>query len=450
MSARVPAGEPSAKHGWYALALLFTVALFNYIDRSLLSILQIPIKQELGLSDSEIGILTGLGFALFYTTFALPVARLADRYTRKYVLAAALAVWTAMTALGGFAGSFSVLLLCRIGVAIGEAGAVAPSLSLLTDYFPPRRRATAMAVWGLSLSLGVMLSFALGGWLASTLGWRKTFFAIGAIGSLLVPAVLAALREPARGRFDGASVSETPDGLPSLRKSLSILWNFRTFRYLCIGEALQAYVQLSLATWSAPFYARVHHMALSDIATYLALNTGLAGAGGTVLGGLLVTRLGRLDDRWYLWVPAIASLVIIPFGLGQFFVSSAALSLVLGAVPAMIVFMYLAPVNTVQQTLVPANLRAFTTSILALVVNIVGLGLGPLVTGLCSDFLIVHFGLLHNSLRYALPLQLIAALGASVFFFRAARYLSDEMASPLHAADSPSQAPSVAAPTVGA
>src|SRR4051794_28595059 len=175
-------GEPSLRYSWFALAILFVLALSNYLDRTILSIMQVALKRDLHLSDTQLGTLTGLSFAIFYTTLALPIARLADRAVRKYVLTAALAIWTLMTAASGFATGYLPLLACRIGVAVGEAGCVPSTHSMITDFFPRHRRALAMAVWGLALPLGSMLGFAFGGKLTAALGWRETFMIVGLSG----------------------------------------------------------------------------------------------------------------------------------------------------------------------------------------------------------------------------------------------------------------------------
>jgi len=429
--ARTASGELSIRYGWVALGILFVVALFNYLDRTILSIMQVALKKELGLSDTQLGTLTGLSFAIFYTTLALPVARLADRLVRKHVLAAALTIWTLMTAASSLAGGYFTLLACRVGVAVGEAGCVPTTMSLISDYFPRHRRALAMAVWGLALPLGGMLGFAVGGQLTAAVGWRHTFLYVGLSGLLMTPVVLVFLREPRRGRFDGASEGGAEAAARSIGQSIAYLWNIRSFRYLVIGEALQAWAQSGMMTWNAPFYSRLHHMPLAEIATWLALITGFGGAAGTFLGGALAERLAKGDVRWYMRVPAIAAFLTIPFALAQYFVADAHLSLVLAIVPAVMVNVYMAPGNAVSQSLVPAEMRAFTAAVFVLVVSIVGLGVGPTVVGILSDLLINRFGLADASLRYALPTVAAPALAAAILFHRSSVHLPRELA-PLH------------------
>jgi predicted MFS family arabinose efflux permease len=428
-------GDLSVRYSWFALGLLFVVALFNYIDRTILSIMQVTLKKDLGLTDTQLGTLTGLSFAIFYTTLALPIARLADRVARKYVLAAALTVWTLMTAASGFAGGYLTLLTCRIGVAVGEAGCVPSSHSMISDYFPRHRRALAMAVWGLALPLGGMLGFALGGQLTAALGWRHSFMAVGLSGLAMTPVILLFLKEPRRGRFDMPSADAAGPARRTVAQSLRLLWNIRAFRYLVIGEALQAWAQNGMMAWNAPFYSRVHGMPLAEIATWLALITGLGGAVGTFGGGALAERLSVTDVRWYMRIPAIAAFLTVPFALLQYFLPDAHLSLVCAIVPAIMVNVYIAPGNAVSQTLAPPNMRAFTSAVFVLVVSIGGLGLGPTVVGMLSDLLVNRFGLAETSLRYALPTVVLPATAAAILFWRSSVHLRHEMA-PLHAAPS--------------
>jgi predicted MFS family arabinose efflux permease len=348
---------------------------------------------------------------------------------RKYVLAGALTVWTLMTAASSLAGGYFSLLACRIGVAAGEAGCVPATHSLISDYFPRHRRATAMAIWGLALPLGGMLGFAVGGQLTAAVGWRRAFLLVGLAGLLIVPAILIFLREPTRGRFDGGTPSAGPRRTTA--ESLRLLWNLRSYRYLVIGEALQAWAQNGMMAWNAPFYSRLHHMPLAELATWLALITGLGGAVGTFMGGALAERMAKRDLRWYMRVPAIAAFLTVPFALGQYFVGDVYLSLVLAIVPAVMVNVYMAPGNAVSQSLVPADMRAFTSAVFVLVVSIGGLGLGPTVVGALSDLFAARFEMGETSLRYALPTVVLPAAAAAALFWVSSRHLRDEMA-PLH------------------
>ncbi|WP_337185252.1 MFS transporter [Phenylobacterium sp.] len=413
-----PATDGEAR---WALLVLFVVALFNYVDRSLLSILQVPIKAELGLSDAQLGALTGLSFALFYASAALPLARLVDRWRRTWIMAAALAVWSGMTALSGFATGFITLMLFRIGVALGEAASVPATHSLLSDYFRPNWRGTAFAVWAFASPIGIMLGVFSGGWLTEELGWRNSFAVIGLAGLLLV-APLILLREPLRGQSDegGTPAAVEP---PPLREAIARLWGSVAFRLLVAGTTLQGFAYVSLLNWSPSFYARVHELPLSEVAVWAALIIGVGGGGGALLGGAIVDRLARQDRRWYGWAPATTCLLAAPFGLIQFLTPSTDVSIAVGFVAAFLAGAYVAPVNATAQSLVPPSMRGFTSAVLLLIPTIFGAGLGPFLTGVASDVFATYLGLGASSLRYALALILLASVAAAAFLFRMGGHL---------------------------
>ncbi len=424
---------PAGSQAWYALGVLIAVALFNYIDRQSLAILQIPIKRELGLSDTQLGALTGLSFALLYSTLALPIARLADRSRRVWLIAAALCVWSLMTGATGWAVGMLTLTACRMGVALGEAGCVPATHSLISDLFPPQRRATAIATWTLSFPIGTMLGFAAGGWLSTAFGWRQAFMILGAAGLCLVPLLLT-VREPRRGATDTHAPSEVAPSAPSLRAAVSKLWSLRAFRHATLAGALLDFTLYATLNWNAPFYNRTFGLSAQQLGPQLALLSGIGGGLGVYFGGLITDRLARRDRRWYMWVPALAALGAVPFICAQYFASSWQRSLLLGYMPAILLSSFLAPLVATAQSLVPATLRAFTSAVLVLAVNIVGLGLGPLVTGALSDLLAVRYGMGSNALRYALIASTIPALWSAAHFARAAHFLRVELASSAGAA----------------
>jgi predicted MFS family arabinose efflux permease len=421
-----PTSDRPSAYRWFALAVLFVVALFNYVDRSILAVLQVPVKRDLGLSDTQLGALTGLAFALLYTTLALPIARLADRTRRTRLLSAALAIWSGMTALSGFATNFATLVFCRMGVALGEAGCVPATHSLISDYFQRHQRATALALWGLSLPLGVMLGLAFGGWLSEHVGWRQAFIAIGLFGLVFAPIVWLLLREPPRGRYD-ASPLQSQAQAQSFLEQVLVLWRLKAFRYAALAGAMIALVQHSITNWNAPFYDRVHSVPLAEASYYLAVIMGLGGGLGTFLGGVTADRLGKQDVRWYLGVPAIACLLMAPVGLLQYLADSVQTSYVAAFFAMLLVHVYLAPIVATSQTLVPAHMRAFTSAMLVLTVNLLGMGIGPLGVGAVSDFLVATFGMETESLRYAISASLFFCLPAAYLFWRAARRLPEEM-----------------------
>lgn len=408
----------SAREGRLALLVLILVSVFNYLDRTIISILQVPIKRDLALSDGQLGLLTGLAFALFYSTLGVPVARLADRFSRKNVIAASLCLWSAMTALSGFSTGFATLVFFRIGVALGEAGSIPASHSVIADYYPPNRRATALSVWGLALPIGVMLGYLSGGWLAQAIDWRAALWIIGGIGVLLTPIVLMLLKEPPRGRFETAKVVQAPpwkDGLRIMARQKSLLLLFA-------GGALNNFVLSMALNWNAPFYARAHDMALGDIATALALMSGIGGGIGIFLGGWLTDRIGATSLRMRPMLSGVAMVAVVPAAILQFTASSLSVSLVAGGIAVMLMFFYYSPIIAMTQSLVPASIRAYTSSILLLSVNIVGLGLGPWLTGILSDML----GGGADGLRYAMASLSVLGLVAGGCFLLAAKWYGEE------------------------
>lgn len=428
----------------YILGVLFVVSTFNYLDRTIISILQVPIKEDLGLSDTQLGLLTGLSFALFYTTLSLPIARWADRTVRKRIIAAALGVWSAMTALTALATNFATLVALRIGVAVGEAGSIPASHSMIADLYASRTRATAMAILGLSLPLGMMLGFVSAGILAETLGWRMSFAVMGIAGLLLVPLVLWTIREPARGRFD--FVPHAPDAEANFLHSLRQLWHLRCYRFLVIGAALHAYAYYSVINWSAPFYVRAHGMSIGEVSAYLALANGIGGSIGMYWGGRLSDRFGTRDARLRVRVLSFAALLFVALALAQYLVISTPLSLAIGVAAFALLPFYYGPVVAVPQLLVAPNMRALTSAVTLLVVNLFGLGLGPAVTGLISDTLMIRYGMADDSLRYAISAAVLLSLAAAWMYWRASNSLVAEMREPSGTPPMEGSGPAVAPP----
>lgn len=403
-----------------SLFALVLVSVFNYVDRTILSILQIPIKAELGLSDGQMGALTGLAFALFYSACSIPIARIADRTSRKTVILCSLAFWSLMTALTGLATSFAMLVIFRIGVAVGEAGSVPASVSLLSDNYPPVRRATAMSTWGLALPIGLTLGYSVTGWLADAFGWRYAFAIVGVAGMVLVPLVYVFLTEPPRGRYDAPE--DIAMDTPPLLESLATLWHIKGFRYVVLGITLHGFTQYAMMTWNAPFFSRTHGLSLSQVATLMAILSGVGGAIGMYLGGYAADRLAERDLRWRVWVMALAVGAMIPAALIQYFAESTSISIAAASCASALMIAYYGPLLAVTQSVIPPKMRAFANAVMGLVFNLIGLGLGPLVTGMLSDLLASEFGFGDESLRYALILALIPACAGSAVFIYAARF----------------------------
>ena len=407
-----------------ALFGLFLVSAFNYFDRTILSVLQIPIKAELGLSDSQLGALTGFAFALFYATLSLPIARLADRYSRRLIIVISLAVWSGMTALCGLATGFVSLAVFRIGVAIGEAGSVPASVSLIADYYPPERRAMALSIWGLALPIGLLVGYAGIGALASALGWRGAFAIVGGAGVLLAPLIYLLVGNPVRGRLDPQGVQMAEGPVLPLRQALAMLWRTKSYRWVVIAGMLHGFSQYAMMSWNAPFFVRSHGLSLRDVSFLMAILSGVAGGIGMYGSGWLTDRLAVRDRRWRVWIMGVTVALTVPFALIQYLATSTTLSIVAAAFAAMLMIAYYGPIVAATQSAVPANMRAFANAVLLLSFNLFGLGLGPLAAGAISDWLTPTFG--DQALRYAISIVLLPSALAAIVFFYAGRFWRSE------------------------
>jgi MFS family permease len=413
--------EPaSPAYARYVLGLLFVVFVFNFIDRQILAILLEPIKAELGVSDTAMGFLTGIAFALFYTVAGIPIARVADRGPRRTVIALGLAAWSAMTALSGTVRSFGELALARIGVGIGEAACSPPAHSLLADYFPPERRATALAVYSMGIHVGVLGGFVIGGWMSQHFGWRQAFMVVGLPGLVLAVVVRLTVREPPRLHVAASPLSSAA--------AIRTLWAMRTFRHMALAAGLHSFAGYGIAAWAPAFLSRVHHLAPAEIGLWLGLITGVGGALGAVSGGMLADRLGARDARWSLWVPAIASVLEVPFWF-VFLLWPSHVPALLGGIPGVLGgAMWLGPVFATTQTLVRPDMRALAAAILLFVVNLIGLGIGPQAVGVMNDLLTPWAGA--SAVRYSLLVVGVMNVWAAAHFALAARTLRDDVLTP--------------------
>ena len=322
----------------YVLVLLTLVYTFNFIDRQLLSILQESIKLELLLSDSQLGLLTGFAFALFYVTAGLPIARLADRSNRRNIVAVSIGLWSFMTAISGLVQNYSQLLAARVGVGIGEAGGSPPSHSIVSDIFPPEKRASALSFYSTGVNLGILFGFLFGGWLNEFFGWRVAFMVVGIPGIILAFIVRATVKEPIRGLIENKVASD--EQVP-FKQVITVLWQRKTFRHLALASGLNAFAGYGTANWLASFFIRSHEMTTGELGTWLALSTGLFGAIGILLGGILADKLGKTDKRWYLWVPGIATILVAPFMLFTLLTGSQYVALLCAFIPGLLQNVYL-------------------------------------------------------------------------------------------------------------
>lgn len=416
------AGELTRRATGYGLFMLTIVYAFNFIDRQILVILQEPIKQEMGLSDAQLGLLSGFTFALVYITAGIPIAWWADRGNRRNIIALALTVWSGMTAVSGLAQNYTHLLLARVGVGLGEAGGSPPAHSMISDYYPPERRGFAMGIYSSGLHFGVLLGLLIGGLITQYFGWRMAFFAVGIPGVLFAIVFFLTVREPPRGRWDSADHNAHK---PSLRETLGVLAAYPSFWLIAFGAGLAAFVGYGSANFSPSYLMRNHGLTIGEVGTLLSLLGGGGGMAGALLGGYLADKLGRRDKRWYLWVPALAGLLAIPLGLP--FLLSDNTTLVLCMIPIVVMLQntYIGPVIAVSHALVPPAMRAFTSAVLFFVLNLIGLGLGPLAVGLLSDAYQAHFGA--DSLRYAMLTAALISSPSILLFVLGARRLRGEL-----------------------
>jgi len=418
--------EPAktSAYSWYVLSVLTAVYVMNFVDRQILAIVLEDVKAELGASDTAMGFLSGLAFVMFYTIAGIPIARWADRGSRGFIIALGLTVWSAMTAACGLARNFGELAVARFGVGIGEAAGTPPSHSLISDYFPPERRATALSIYGMGIYLGVLFGFLGGGYIRDLFDWRTAFLAAGVLGLPLALLLRLTVREPARGATEHTEVdTETPP----LREVLRILFAQRSFRWLTLAACFQALSGYAILSWAPTFLIRVHGMGATEIGVKFGLIAGIGGAVGVTAGGILADRLGARDLRWYVWMPAILALVAAPLAIPFYLLDDTPLALAAFVPFYVLGNMYVGPLWSLAQGLVPVRMRAVSSASLLTVLNLFGLGLGPLLVGVMNDALSDTYG--PQAIRYSL--LAMAGLGAlaAPLFWLCAQTLRDEMIS---------------------
>ncbi|MCC6203333.1 MAG: MFS transporter [Gammaproteobacteria bacterium] len=399
------------------------------MDRAILGVLLEPIRNEFHATDTQLGLLGGIAFALFYSTLGIPIAALADRSNRRNVLSLCVAVWSVMTALCGAATNFIMLLIARIGTAIGEAGGSPPSHAMISDYFALKKRATALSIYALGVPLGTMLGNFLGGRLNDLIGWRGAFIVVGLIGVPLALLIRFTVREPPRGYADRVAGAAAPakQTTPDLWTTFSYLWQRTSFRHLTLAAALHSYVWYSGSTWNASFFIRMHGMTTSSAGDTIAM-LALFGAVGTFLGGFLSDRLSvRFGDRrWYMWVPGIGCLVMVPFQFGSYLLPELNHAIPSFVVMVMLASLFFGPSFAMTQALAPLRMRAVATSILLFMQTLIGLGLGPLTVGKISDLLKDDMGDA-RSLAYGLVIVGLLNVWAAGHYFWGARRLRKDL-----------------------
>lgn len=418
-------GETSAAGGRtrnYVLAILTLVYVFNFIDRQILVILQESIKEEMGLSDKQLGLLSGFAFAIFYVSFGIPIARWADHANRRNIVALSLGAWSAMTAACGLVQNYFQLILARIGVGIGEAGGSPPAHSIISDYFPFAKRATALSIYSVGIYIGIMLGYLGGGWVNEFFGWRMAFFAVAIPGVLLAVIVRLTIKEPARGMSDNLAQVDAP---PPFIESVKRLWRIKSFPYICLGSAFTAFVGYGVGNFAPSYFIRMHGLSSGELGTYLAMIAGICGGLGTFLGGYLGDKLGKRDVRWYLWIAAVGLVIGLPLRTYGYMTEDFHLAIGLIAVAQIFDALYLAPSIAACHGLVGPRMRALASSVLFFVLNIIGLGLGPLMVGWASDLLQPVYGV--EGLRWAIVLASASILLAIACYMRGAWHFKNDM-----------------------
>jgi len=407
----------------YVLVVLTLVYTFNFIDRQLLSILQEAIKLDLSLSDAQLGLLTGFAFAMFYVTAGIPIARLADRSNRRNIVAVSVGLWSFMTAISGFVQNYLQLLLARVGVGVGEAGGSPPSHSIVSDIFPKKQRASALAFYSTGVNLGILFGFLFGGWLNEFFGWRVAFMVVGVPGIMLAILVRTTVREPVRGLVENKQAS---DKQVPFKDVITLLWQRKTFRHMALACGLNAFAGYGTVNWLASFFIRTHEMSTGELGTWLALSTGLFGAIGVLIGGILGDKLGGRDKRWYTWIPGLATIMVVPFMIIVLLTDNQYVALVCVFIPGTLQNVYLGNSIATTHNLVGLRWRSTASAILFFILNVIGLGMGPFAVGLLSDFLAPTLGA--ESLRYSmLALLPTVMIWSSIHFYLASRTMLKEL-----------------------
>lgn len=407
----------------YVLVMLTLVYVFNFIDRQLLVILQESIKKELHLSDTQLGMLSGFTFAVFYVTMGIPIARFADKGNRRSIVAMSLGLWSLMTACCGLARNFFQLLLARIGVGVGEAGGSPPAHAMISDYFPPKKRATALSFYSSGIYIGILIGFLMGGYLNQSLGWRTAFFVLGIPGVVFSLLFYFSVKEPRRGAMDKNASPGTQTY--SFAQVIKLLYSKKTFVYLCLATGLHVFCIYGLTNWAPSFLQRLHGMKSSETGSLLGPIFGIGGAVGSLAGGFLTDRFGKIDKRSYMKIPAYAIIISIPCAAGALFLQNTFLSATGLGLCTLLYSMYLGPSISVAHSLVPASMRSLTSAILFFVLNFLGLGFGPLVVGMISDLLIPSLGV--ESLRWAMSIVLIVSVASATLFFVTSKKLAVDL-----------------------
>jgi MFS family permease len=420
--------------------LLLGIYVVNFLDRAVVNILAEPIKNDLGLADWQLGLMSGLAFAVFYTFLGIPIARMAERRNRPIIIGSAVAVWSGFTVLSGQAHNFVQLVLCRIGVGVGEAGCTPPAHSLIADYVPKEKRASALAFYSMGTPLGGLLGLVLGGLIADAYGWRAAFIVAGAPGVIFALLAFFTLKEPRKVMArHSAQITAASAGFG---QTVKFLMGKKTFWLIAFGAAIKAFIGYGHAPFTASFFLRVHAEEVAGLAAMfdlksvgflglaLGLMGGIAGAISSWIGGQVADRYAKTDLRGYVVIPAFASLIAVPVYIVAVSVPSATAALFILVINGLLGSLWYGPVYAIGQSIVPPHMRATTAALLLFIINLIGLGLGPLAVGILSDVMANGFDLgSAQGVRWALMLSTSFGVLAFALFWVARKTIREEMES---------------------
>lgn len=422
MSAAGPVhAQYSPAQRWRLLAVLFLVSMSNYIDRNIISVLLEPIKVEFGATDTQLGLLTGIAFAFFYATLGIPMARWADRGNRRHIVTTALTVWSVMTALCGAAQTFWQLVLARVGVGVGEAGALPPAQSLIVDYFPPERRALALAAFTSSATAGYLVAFVGGAWLVSHYGWRTAFLAVSLPGLALAVMTHLMLKEP---REILGFPAPAASGDEQFAGTVRALLRKRSYLGIVVGLTLYAFMAYGVMLFVPSYMIRSLGVSMKEVGLEYGAISAASALIGTLGGGWAADRLGRRHIAWYAWLPGISMLLALPIYLYSYTLDFRGF-LICGFFGSVLLSAGVPSIFTGMHAVCGSPRRAVAVAVMLFMMSLVGAGLGPLATGLLSDLYQPTYGT--GALRLAIMTCLAALVPSGCALIYAGRRMAAEV-----------------------
>ena len=406
--------EVSDRQRRYTLLMLVLVFTSSHVDRQIMGILGQPIKESLLISDTQLGLLTGIMFAVFYATLGMPMAMWADRNNRRNLISFSVFLWSLMTAMCALATNFLQLLLLRIGVGVGEAGSNPPSHSIIADLYPPEKRSTAMAIFGTGINWGILIGFLVGGWINEWYGWQAAFVIVGLPGILLALLVRFTVVEPPRGHSEAL---QQEVAAPGFWEVVGFIWRNSVLRHIVVAGALVSFAGYASVIWIPIYLVRIHDMGTGEVGSYLALLIGVGGAIGIYLGGRIADFMAaRRGQQWLPWVVAISSLITLPLLFIAFMATTPMMAIAAYALPAMLGTLYVAPGFALIQNSTPLEMRSVAAAINLFVTNIIGLGLGPFTVGFFSDVFSQSYG--EDGLRWGLATTIVILIWGVIHYWR--------------------------------